>query len=303
MANSRLTRRGVVALAAVSLAGCASSGDDTDETTETDGNDDGGPDGLDRDVPDRDIEANWEEAARFRLWLTDYDPFGGGNRRFDYNETFPEDTDFEEVVPAFFGVITETVDGHLIQSGTQVFLGTFDAASVVAAVEDDDEYELLDEYEGYDIVAGPAPNASQQRTIAVSDEAIVVGPDYEQRIDARNGDHDRLEDVDPEFTHLFRELPHDTTVTGQYNAPSGGDVDRDEVYIWGVSSETPMAETMTWVFVLEDESHVTDEVIGDLESVSSDVQRTETDGRTVTITGAPPEIPEVGSDESGDEES
>ncbi len=297
MASSTVTRRGVIGLLAVGLAGCMGSNDskDTgngnqDDGNSTDGN--GEQDGLDRDIPDRDIDANWDEAAAFRTWLTDADPFNGGNRRFDYTESFPEDTDFSSIFPEYFGVSADTVDAHLIQSLTQVFFGSFDKQAIVDGVEDDDEYEFVEEYADFAVIDGAIPNSSGRRDIAVSNETIVVGPDYEERIDAHNGEHDRLEDVDQEFTHLFRQLPHETTVTGEYNAPAGDAVTLDEIYIWGVSSETPMADTMTWVFILEPGTDLTDEVVAELEEITSEVHESSVEGRTVTITGSAPEPPE-----------
>lgn len=308
--NSKITRRGVVGVLAVGLAGCMSSEDDdengTSDTENADGNADGGngdQDGLDRDIPDRDIDADWDEAATFRTWLTDADPFNGGNRRFDYTEEFPEDTDFSSVFPEYFEVSTETVDAHLIQSLTQVFFGSFDREAIVEGIEDDDEYEFTEEYEGYAVVDAPIPNSSGRRDIAVSDDVIVIGPDYEERIDAHNGDQERLEDVDQEFTHLFRQFPHETTVTAEYNAPEGSDVTLDEIYIWGVSSESPMSASMTWVFVLEEGTEPTDDIVAELEEIGEEIDETDVEGRTVTITGSAPDIPEPESESESDPES
>ncbi|WP_049912573.1 hypothetical protein [Natrialba hulunbeirensis] len=300
-----ITRRGAIGAIAVGLAGLAGCADseemddpsdngnhsDDGDSNGHDGNGDAnGEEGFEREIPDRDIEPDWEEAAAFRTWLTDADPFNGGNRRFDYTEEFPEGTDFGSVFPEYFEVSSETVDAHLIQSLTQVFFGSFDQDAILAGVEDDDEYEFVEEYEGFAVIDAPIPNTAGRRDIAVGESAIVIGPDYEERIDAHRGSHDRLEDIDQEFTHLFRQFPHRTTLTGEYNAPEGSDVSLDEIYIWGVSSESPMADTMTWVFILEEGAEPTDDIVAELEGISDDVHDTEVEGRTVTITGGAPNV-------------
>ncbi|RQG96096.1 hypothetical protein [Natrarchaeobius oligotrophus] len=293
MTHSRLTRRGALALAAVGLAGCASSQERDDDAPGdgTDANEDATGDADDRDTPDRDIEPDWDEAAAFRTWLLDTD----GNRRFDYTATFPEDADPADGFPDFFGLETDDLEGHLMQSGTHVFFGSFDPDSIVDGVDAAEEYDLSGEYEGFYVVTR-SPSDGEELEIAVGQDAIVVGVDYERRIDAHRGVGDRLEEVDPEFTHLFRELPHDTTVTGQYGSPTGANVDVDEIILWGVSSETPMAETVTWVFVFEREADLTDDALAQLEGVSSDVEDSSVDGRTATVVGAPPNIPDGSSE-------
>ncbi|WP_049928106.1 hypothetical protein [Halopiger goleimassiliensis] len=297
MTRSSLTRRGALALGAVALAGCTGSGDGNGASTPTEtdasGNaeepDDG--DGNGRDVPERDVEPNWDAAADFRTWLIDSDVAPGGNRRFDYTETFPDDVDLETVLPTFDELTIEDVDGHLIQTYTQVFFGSFDADALAATAEDAADAEVVDEYGGYTVVAETLPTG-EDRTLAVGDDAIVVGPDYEARIDAHRGTGERLEEVDPEFTHLFRHLPHDTTVTGEYGPPADGTVNLESIYLWGVSSETPSSDELTWVFVLEREADLTEETLSELEAISSDVLESSMNGRTATVVGAPPEMPD-----------
>lgn len=303
MAHARHTRRSVLALLAVGLAGCTGSDDRDDERDdgsdgiEDDGDDREVDDRADREesIPDRDVEPDWDSAATFRTWLRFESPIDGGNRRFDYTEVFPDGVDFRGVLPPFADLTIADVDAHLVQGFTQVFFGSFDVESIAAAAEDADVAAVLDTYEGFVVVEEERPDG-RIRTLAVGAEAIVIGDDYAERIDAHLGEADRLEDVDPEFTHLFRRLPHRTTVTGQYDSPAGGTVDVDEIYCWGVSSESPTADEMTWVFVLESAADLTDDVLAELEAVSSDVRESRTEGRTATIVGAPPTLPDGVSD-------
>ncbi|THE65536.1 hypothetical protein D8Y22_06890 [Salinadaptatus halalkaliphilus] len=292
MPDSRLTRRSMLAVTMAAIAGCTSGGDDPEELppdAET-GGDESERDADEREIPDRDIDADWDAAAPFRTWLLDSDPVSGGNRRFDYTAVFPEGVDLEPVLPGFSDVTIDDVDGHLVQAFTQVFFGTFDVDAITADADRDDDTEITGTYGGYTVVTESLPDG--ERTLAIGPEAIVIGDDYEARIDAHQGERDRLEDVDPEFTHLFQQLPHTETVTGEYDAPAGSNVDIDEIYLWGVSSESPMAEEMTWVFVFESADALTDDALETLEAVSSDVASAERDGRTATIVGTPPAMPE-----------
>lgn len=303
MVDSRLSRRGVIVAAAAGLAGCTGSSGDEPETddetseTETDGDvDDSAQEDRRDDVPDRDVEPDWDAAASFRKWLLFESPIDGGNRRFDYTESFPDDVDLSAVLPEFTDLTIDDVDGHLVQGFTQVFLGSFDADAIADDAGGDDDAEVVGEYEGYAVISEVMPD-EQERTLAVGADAIVIGDDYEARIDARHGDGERLEDVDPEFTHLFQQLPHEGTITGEYDAPEGV-LEIDEIYLWGVSSESPMAEEMAWVFVMEHEDDLTEDLLADLEEVSSDVSDSSMDGRTATIVGAPPEMSEAEPGES-----
>ena len=303
MTDTNLTRRGIIALAAVALAGCTGSEDDPPEPEEagadTDGEERAESDGDDeREIPDRDIEPDWDEAAAFRTWLID----GGtvsGNRRFDYTAEFPEGVDLENALPGFTDVTIDDVEGHLVQGFTQVFLGSFDPETAASDAEASDDAEFAETYEGYSVVAEELPDG-HTRTVAVGGDAIVIGDDYEERIDARRGEGERLEDVDQEFTHLFRELPHETTVTGEYDSPEGV-LDLDEIYLWGVSSESPTADEMAWVFIMEREEDLTEDVLAELEGVAGDVHDSSMDGRTATIVGSAPEVSEAEMEEAAGE--
>ncbi|EMA45128.1 hypothetical protein [Halobiforma nitratireducens] len=299
-----VTRRGVVALATVGLAGCLGSdenGTETDDGPDEPSDDDDGDvhdgdgnasdDGRDLEPPERDIEPDWSEAAAFRTWLLS-DTVLAGNRRFDYTEVFPDDTDLGEGYPDVLDISTDTVDGHLIQSFTQVFLGSFDPEVARDGAEDADDLAYVDDYDGYVVFEQSFEGDDEEtRPIAVGTDAVVVGGDYERRIDASHGEYERLEDADPEFTHLFRELPHHETVTAHYGPPAADSVDVDGIYLWGVSSESPMAEELTWKFVFAREEYLTDDVLGSLEGISGGVTESGIEGRTATVVGAPPEMP------------
>ena len=295
--DSSLTRRRFAALAAAGLAGLAgcadgdeTSADEQETDAESDGADDGEPDadsGTDALDPDEidgpETPPEWAH-AEFRAWLLDEGPTEDGNRRFDYTETIPEG--FGADLPSYFDVSQATVDGHLVQGFTQVFLGEFDADATIAGADDADSFTLADEYEGYAVLEpdGDGPPA------AVGPNALVIGTDYEQRIDARYGERERLEEAEPDFERLFAELPHENTISGQYDSPAGGDVDIDEIALWGVSSPEPMADSMTWVFVFEDEATLTEDALADLETVSGGVEDSEIDGRIARVVGAPPDL-------------
>ena len=300
--DSSLTRRRFAALAAAGLAGLAgcadgdeTSADEQESDVESDdvdadadaGADSGTDDALDPDEIDGpEAPPEWDH-AEFRAWLLDEGPVEDGNRRFDYTETIPEG--FGSDLPSFFDVSQATVDGHLVQGFTQVFLGAFDADAMTAGGADADSFTLADEYEGYAVLEpdGDGPPA------AIGPDAIVIGEDYERRIDARYGERDRLEEADPDFERLFAELPHENTISGQYGSPTGGDADIDEIALWGVSSPEPMADSMTWVFVFEDEAALTEDALADLETVSGGVEESSIDGRIARVVGAPPDLSEA----------
>ncbi|AFZ72892.1 hypothetical protein [Natronobacterium gregoryi] len=284
-----VTRRSVVALAAAGLAGCLgsdSNGHEEEKDEDDDTDHDGGGDSRPPEPPERDLDPDWETASTFRSWLLE-DTAMDGNRRFDYTEVFPEETDLGEGFPDGLGISTETVDGHLVQSFTQVFFGRFDAAAILENVADADDVEEVDEYAGYAVLEDEV--RGETRRIAVGESAIVVGDDYERRIDAHRGEYERLEEADPEFTHLFRQLPHDETVTAHYGPPMADNVDIDGIYLWGVSSESPTADELTWVFVFAREEDLTEETVSGLETISGDVVESSMEGRTAIVVGAPPD--------------
>ncbi|AEH35840.1 hypothetical protein [Halopiger xanaduensis] len=304
MSDSRteLTRRGVVALAAAGLAGCMNSDETADEGNGTENGTDvevdagnessGGIDNPADAVGDETPPAL--DVPALRAWLVDSELVTDGNCRFDYTRTIPDD--FGSNMPSFLEVSPATVDAHLFQSFSQVFMGSFDAETVVENAAAADAFTVTGGYRGYGVVEhdGGGP------PIAVGGDALVVGADYEQRIDARYGDGERLTEIDPEFRRLFEELPHENTISGQYDSPADEDVTVEEIYLWGVSGESPDAETMTWAFLFEDESALTEDVLAELENVSDGVESSEIDGRIARVVGAPPDLESVYADETTD---
>lgn len=237
-----------------------------------------------------DAAVDWSEVAAFRTWLTDHSTFPSTNHRFDYQEV-----DLDGVAGSgragFLGLDAADVDGFLVQSGNAIFLGSFDAAALTDAVESSDEHEVTGEYEGY-----VTAEATETRTeLAVGDDAVLAGAELSAWIDARRGDRDRLEEVDPVFTHLFRRLPDRGLLTAQYGSPTGGEIRVEEIYAWGHSMASLDADAATWVYVLEDAA--TEAVVADLEAGLDESVFTESvtdvavDGRTVTVTATPTTLP------------
>lgn len=299
--RTRLTRRGVVALAAAGLAGCMNSDETADEGNGTENGTDvevdtGGDGNESADGIDNPADAVGGETPpaldvpALHAWLVDSELVTDGNCRFDYTRTIPDD--FGSDMPSFLEVSPATVDAHLFQSFSQVFIGSFDAEAIVEGAADADAFTVTGGYRGYGVVEhdGDGP------PIAVGRDALVVGGDYEQRIDARYGDGERLTEVDPEFQRLFEELPHENTISGQYDSPASDGVNVEEIYLWGVSGESPDAETMTWVFLFEDESELTEDVLAELENISGGVESSEIDGRIARVVGAPPDLESVYGD-------
>ncbi|WP_054862764.1 hypothetical protein [Natronolimnobius baerhuensis] len=295
MTDSRttLTRRGAVAATAAGLAGlagCASSSDDHESpSTETNNESDDSETGVqsEDDIPDisgPETPPEWDH-AEFRAWLLD-DDSGTGSRRFDYTETIPEG--FGSDLPSFFDVSAATVDAHLSQSSTQVFFGAFDVDAMIDGAAAADGFTVTDEYRGYGILEPTSDGPSA----AVGPTAIVIGTDYEQRIDARYGEEARLEETDETVAQLFAELPDENTISGQYGSPTGIDIAAEDIILWGVSSPEPMADSMTWVAIFEDDVEVTDDMIDAFEEISSDVTESELDGQVARVTGAPPDLSE-----------
>ncbi|GAB3678002.1 hypothetical protein [Halopiger thermotolerans] len=299
--RTRLTRRGVVALAAAGLAGCMNS----DETADTGNGTENGTDveaetgnesagGIDNPADAVGGETPPAlDVPPLHAWLVNSELVTDGNCRFDYTRTIPED--FGSNMPSFLEVSPATVDAHLFQSFSQVFMGSFDAETIVEGAAAADAFTVTGSYRGYGVVEhdGDGP------PIAVGSDALVVGMDYEQRIDARYGDGERLTEQDPEFKRLFEELPHENTISGQYDSPADEDVTVEEIYLWGVSGESPDAETMTWVFLFEDAAALTEDVLAELENVSDGVESSEIDGRIARIVGAPPDLESVYSEAAG----
>ncbi|MDQ2050335.1 hypothetical protein RBH26_07535 [Natronolimnohabitans sp. A-GB9] len=298
MNDSTATRRGVIAAvgAGVGLAGCLSGSDDdgtddgsseeTDDSTElVDGIDATDLEARRERMPDPAVTVDWSEAREFRAWL--FDDGNRSNGRFDYTEDLPPIDDDDSPVLEVLDGYPEQVDGLLSQGTTQVVLGQFDADEIEARLEDGDVYDVRDEYGGYVVAEDEGGEP-----IAVGEDAVVIGTEYERPIDARHGDRDRLEDVDPWMTHVLETLPADSLVTGEFLTPVGEAVDVAEIYCWGLSMADREAETATWTFVFDRPDDITDDVRSEIESVAAETHDLETDGRTLTLEGAVPEPPD-----------
>lgn len=295
-----VSRREVVAAAAVAFAGCSGGGSeatsrtddessvrqtgDAPRTGETSSAADASPTADRTSTTDASPAVEWDEVAEFRKWLTDYSPFPGSNSRFEYKRDYADSFVAGGRV-AFLELSPDDVSGHLTQSGTVVHLGSFDRASLVGTIEASDEHERTGEYGGY-ATASATDTATE---LAVGDDAVLAGTDLTEWIDARRGDRPRLEAVDPDFTRLFRELPDRGVVAGQYGSPTGGEIDVDAISLWGTSMPGLDAGTSTWVYVFEEESDATDDVLAELrrglEPLTEELTGSAVHGRIATITG------------------
>ncbi len=272
-----VTRRRLLALAgAASVSGCLDGEGEDDESV-----DDETPEGNgEEDEEAEETTFSPEEADEFRLWLAHERPREDTNHRFDYAEGYaPSYVEGGRI--EFLDIPAESYDGHLSQSGSAVHLGEFDVDTLLERVEEDDEHERAGVYEGYALVEG------EDVTFAIDENAVVVGEMYETLIDTRNSELDRLEEVEPDFTMVFDELPDAGSMTGQYGPPIGGDVDAEEIHLWGHSLETPTGGDATWIFVFEEEDEVTDETVEELEMINpfGGIDESEVDGRTVRLEG------------------
>lgn len=256
--------------------------EDTDSSEETDG------EGEDETEAEDAPEVDWNEAEEYRKWLTDAGLRENSNLGFEYNDGYSDSFVGARVEP--LGLSSENVDAHVTQSGRTVHLGDFDTETLLGRVEEADGYETTGEYEGYTVVEGTVNGTTVE--LAVGDDAVVVGEGYEAHIDARVGNRDRLEDVEPDFTLLIGELPDRVSISGQQGSPTGSGVDAEGVSVSGTASEG-LGGTTTWVFVFENADQLTDDVLSELRGVSrfGEATSTEMDGRVARVVG---EVPEPG---------
>lgn len=299
------TRRGLVVAAGVGLAGCLGSGDDDGGNGNSNENgDDGTEDSTEQvnGVPAGDIEArreqmpdpgvavDWSDAREFRAWL--FDDGNASNGRFDYAEDLPPAEDVESPVLEVLDVYPDRVDALVSQGTTQVVLGRFDADALETQLAESEQYDVTDEYGGYAVADGA--DETSAGPIAVGDDALVLGAGYENPIDARHGDRDRLEDVDPWMTHVLETLPEEPLVTGEYLEPLVDAIDIPEIYCWGLSMPGRDPETATWAFVFDDPDDITDDVRAELRTLAGEVDDVAVDGRTLTMVGTIPDRSEMG---------
>lgn len=299
------SRRSVLAttgaLALAGLAGCTSGDSNadaptdtatteptSDQTTTSSTTAETVSDGDDTtDAVMEDVEpVDWDEVSAFRTWLTDYSMIPEGNDRFDYQAV-----DLNRVVgtgrAGFLDLDVEAVDGFLVDSGNVVYPGSFDVDRLTDAVESSDAHELTGEYEGY-VTAAATEHGTE---FALGDDAVLAGSDLSKWIDAHLGDRNRLEEVDPVFTYLFRRLPDRGLLTAQYGPPAGGEISTEAIYAWGHSMASLDADDATWVYVLEDAA--TEDVVDELETgleesvFTKSVTDVAVGGRIVTVTATP----------------
>ncbi len=274
MAPSTGSRRSFVASVAVALAGCTGTSDrgsesdsstttgapptDGERTTATAESRDERTTAESDDAPPT---VAWDEVAAFRKWLTDYSTIPNSNHRFDYQRGYAESYVKGGRV-SFLDLARASVDGHLVQSGTVVHLGSFDVASLTDRIEESPDHERTGEYDEYVLAERPESGSE----LAVGDDALLAGSDLRKWIDARVGTRERLEEVEPDFTRVFRRLPDRGLVTGQYGPPTGGEIDE----------------------TVED---LTDEALTSIEEglgpAVEEVTGSERDGRFATITATP----------------
>lgn len=309
MTERTTTRRGLIVAAGTgvggALAGCLTSDDSDDdsvgpngESNDSNDSDDssdalGGVDPGDIEarrerMPDPGTEVEWSAVREFRTWL-----FDDGNEttgRFDYTEDLPPVDEVDSPVLDVFDVYPDRVDGLLNQGTTQVVLGEFDAAALESRLTESDRYDVSDEYHGFAVATGTDDAAAE--SITVGDDAILLGPGYERPIDAKYGDRERLETVDPWLTHLFETLPDEPLASGAYLTPPGLGSELPEIYCWGTSMPERDPETVTTAFVFDRPDDITGDVRETLETLFETVDDRETEGRTLTMRGTVPELPE-----------
>ncbi|WP_135851465.1 hypothetical protein [Halorussus salinus] len=299
MAPSIGSRRSFVASVAVALAGCtgtsereADSGSSTTTGVPTTDDDpttavtESDSERTTAESEDRAPTVAWDEVAAFRKWLTDYSTIPNSNHRFDYVGGYAESYVKGGRV-SFLDLSRDSFDGHLVQSGNVVHLGSFDAASLTDRIEESPDHERTGEYEEYVL-------AEQTETgieVAVGDDALLAGSDLRKWIDTRLGKRQRLEQVEPDFTRVFRRLPDRGLVTGQYGPPTGGEIDDDAIKLWGLSREGLSSDTATWVYAFETAEDLTAEALTAIEEglgpTVEEVTGSERDGRFATITATP----------------
>lgn len=268
--QQRPSRRSVLAsaglLAVTGLAGCtggdtgdATRTDDTTRTRETTRSSTTSGATTTPDTTESPGESvDWDDVADFRTWLTDYSTIPESNHRFDYQEV-DLDTVLSSGRLAFLDVSTSDVDGALFQSANAFFLGSFDQGVLVDAVESSEDHEVTGEYEGY----ATAEATESGTELLVGGDAVAAGSELSAWVDAHNGDRERLEEVDPVFTHIFERLPDREFVTAQYDPPTGGEIDTEAIYAWGTSMPSLETDAGTWVYALDPAS---EEVVAELES-------------------------------------
>lgn len=293
MALQTLDRRTVVAgmgfTVLATIAGCVgdSSSPETSDTPESSASPPGDR-GKSTTPPDEGDVVDWDNADGFRTWLTDgvMETDRETNARFEYVATYGEAYAAGERA-AVLDLSPEDIDGHLVSGGTIVHFGTFDVASLRERVAASDDHEIVDEYAGFDVIE------SGRSHLAIGAEAIVVGNGYEPLIAAHEGRRERLEEQDSTFTRLFEKLPPGELIVGQYDSPTGGDVDVEAIGAWAHTMESLDGGDATWVFAFDNEDELTEDVLGELEEIvpsveGASIDHSSRDGRFARVEGTLP---------------
>jgi hypothetical protein len=231
----------------VGLAGCLwggsndddGNGDDGDDTDNgTDADTDGNGNMEDRPLVER-FELAGDGAAEFRDWL-----IPGNSIVFsDGTELLFQHNDYEAAteqgwsdmaqqrqnIASNFGTQAESHVGSILigspEGGSQprsIHLGDFDKESVVE-FQQDENWEIKEEYEGYSILT------RSDITAAIGTDAMLVTPLYEEYIDAKNGDHERLGEADEGVGIVLDLLPDGVQMSVSRNP------DREGVDVSGTS--------------------------------------------------------------------
>ncbi|AGB16726.1 hypothetical protein Halru_2137 [Halovivax ruber XH-70] len=155
--------------------------------------------GCTGDLLDDDADSSDETDAAYEEWLAAdllVDMDAGTVIHADLGritDSWPEEARSElglDSLTDSLGVSVDDIDGMLVfQTGRTglVLTGSFDRDAVVSELAGEAETETVGDYE---VVNG---------AIAIGSDALVMSADYETLIDARNGDVDRISDVDEEW--------------------------------------------------------------------------------------------------------
>lgn len=179
------------------LAGC--QGDDDDDEPPTDD-----------ELPGL-FELAGTGADSYREWLVpdNYVEVGEQELLFQYNdfeaaaqENWENMQQRREGIATSFGTDTQDHEGNVIighpSRGTGfLYLGSFDRDSIVEFLANEGN-DVTDEYGEYTVF---------NEQVAVGSDGIVGTPDYEQYIDAKNGDGERLAEADTNAGLLLDLLP------------------------------------------------------------------------------------------------
>jgi len=208
--------------AVATLAGCL-FGDSDDQSPN--GDDDGSPNGEQNGQENGNGEPNYVEAfdlagegaATFKHWLVPGNPRGLEDDVtsifgfLDFDAEAAQGIDWmgtrRSELAEVFQAEPEAFNGELIVGDPnssrerRIQLGEFDPDAVVETLQENAGVSVVGEYNGYTVIEG------QQGEGAVGPDAILSLPIYDQYIDAKRGEGERLTDVDEPVGHVLDVLP------------------------------------------------------------------------------------------------